>query len=82
MTLTFTSYEVHDTGILLHFVSPDPGAGMPSDWFVGLTDAELAGASNQAQLRQLVLDKLNRKFRAASGIAARLDPFIGQSVVI
>ena len=82
MTLNFTSYAVQDDGIQLHFVSPDPGAGMPSDWYVLVTDAEVTAATTQAQLRQLVLGKLNRKFRAAGGIATRLDPFIGQSVVI
>mgnify|MGYP001612894606 FL=1 len=82
MILIFTSYAVQDAGVQLHFVSPDPGAGMPSDWYVLVGDAELAGATNNAQLRQLVLDKLNRKLRAAGGIATRLDPFIGQSVVI
>ncbi len=82
MTLMFTAYEVTDGGIVLHFVSPDPGAGQPSDWYAGVTDAELAAATTNVLLRQLVLNKLTRKLRAAGGIATRLDPFIGQSVVI
>ena len=82
MTFTFTSYEVLDTGVQLHFISPDPGAGQPTDWYVVVTDAELVGATTTILLRQLVLDKLNRKFRAANGIATRLDPFIGQSLII
>lgn len=81
MTLTFTSYEVTDTGITLHFVSPDPGPGKPLDYYVMLADAEIAGVSTQPQLRTLVTTKLNRKLRAV-GFSTKLDPFIGQSLVI
>lgn len=81
MTLTFTSYEVTDGGITLHFVSPDPGPNRPSDYYVALTDAELAGVSTQAQLQTLVTTKLNRKLRAV-GSSTKLDPFIGQSLTI
>ena len=81
MTLTFTSYEVTDSGISLHFVSPDPGPAKPSDYYVSLTDAEIAGVSTQAQLRTLVTNKLNRKLRAL-GFTTKLDPFIGQSLTI
>ena len=82
MTFTFTNYEVLDTGVRLYFISPDPGAGQPTDRYAVVTDAELTAATTTILLRQLVLDKLNRKFRAASGIATRLDPFIGQSLII
>ena len=82
MLFRFEEYEVLDGGITLHFVVPDPGAGRPNDYYVLVTDAELAGASNTAQLRTLVQTKLERKFRAAGGIAARLDPFLGQSLTV
>lgn len=81
MTLTFTDYTVLDDGIQFHFASPDPGAGQPSDYYVQATDAELAAVTTQAQLRTLVTNKLQRKLRA-TGIATKLDPFIGQSLVI
>lgn len=81
VTLTFTSYEVTDEGIVLHFVSPDPGPGEMSDYYVLLTDTELAGVSNQSQLATLIRTKLERRIRAV-GIASKLDPFIGQSMVI
>ena len=80
-TLTFTSYEVTNEGIDFHFVSPDPGPGEPSDYFVLITDAELATVTTQLQLRTLVRDRLERKLRA-TGIASKLDQFIGQSLVI
>lgn len=80
--MVFASYEIQDGGVVLRFTCANPGAGMANDWYILLTDAEIAGATNQAQLRTLVTDKLNRKFRAAGGISTRLDPFIGQSVTI
>jgi len=81
VTMTFFGYEVQDTGINLHFLCPDPGAGENSDWYVFLTDAEVASITSLATARTLVTTKLNRKFRAAS-IATKLDQLIGQSVVI
>ena len=80
-TLTFMDYNVDDVGIHMHFVSPDPGAGQPSDYFILLTDAALAGVTTNANLRNLVETKLKRAFRA-QGIATKLDPFLGQSLVI
>lgn len=81
MTLTFTDYAVFDNGIQFHFVSADPGAGKPSDYYVQATDAELAAVTTQLQLRTLIENKLNRKLHA-NGIATKLDPFIGQSLTI
>jgi hypothetical protein len=80
-TLQFTDYEVTDDGIRLHFVSPDPGAGNNSDYYVTLTDVELAGAQTQAALIALVQGRVNRKLNAA-GIAAKLALFVGQSLVL
>lgn len=80
-TLTFLDYNVNDVGIHMHFVSPDPGPGEPSDYYILLTDTDLAGVTTQLNLRNLVLTKLQRAFRA-QGIASKLDPFIGQSLSI
>lgn len=80
-TLTFTGYTVEDGGITLRFLCGDPGGGEPSDYTVLLTDAEIATVANAAQFRSLVLGKLQRKLRA-SGIATRLDLYIGQSVTL
>ena len=80
-TFTFASYEIEDTGIRLHFVSPNPGPGQPSDYYVFCTDAELAAITTQPQLVNLVDNKLNRAIRAAN-IASKLDQFVGQSRVI
>ena len=80
-SLTFTDYSVDDEGIHLHFVSPDPGPGEPSDYYIVLRDTDLAGVTTQGALRTLVENKLKRKLRSA-GIASKLDSFIGQSLVV
>lgn len=84
MTLTFTSYVVLDDPVLsirFHFVSPDPGPGADSDYYVTLTQTELDGISTQVALRNALTAKLERKLRAI-GISSKLDPLIGQSIVI
>lgn len=75
------AYRVEDGGIHMHFVCANPGAGQVSDYFIFLTDADLAGAANQNQLLTLVTTKLNRALRA-TGIASKLDQFVGQSITI
>lgn len=79
--LTFQSYEVEDTGVAMTFVNFTPGAGLPTDYTIRVTDAELAAVTTAVQLRNLVTTKLQRKLQAA-GIASKLDTFIGQSVTI
>ena len=86
--MTFVGYEMDKCqgllaapGLYLHFVCANPGPGEVSDYYVIVTDAELAGISTQAALRTLVITKLQRAYRA-SGIASKLDQFIGQSVTI
>lgn len=79
--MTFTDYQVTDQGILFHFVCANPGPGQPSDYYVLVTDTELAGVSTQQQLVTLVTGKLQRRFRA-TGIATKLDPLVGQSITI
>ena len=81
VSMTFTEYGITDTGIQMNFVCYNPGPGLPTDYTVFLTDAEIAAVSNLAQFKSLVLGKLQRKFRA-TGIASKLDQYIGQSVVI
>lgn len=81
VSLTFTDYEIRDDGIALRFLAADPGPGQESYYTILLTDTELAGIANQAALATLVRTKLNRKLRA-TGIATRLDGFIGQSIVV
>jgi hypothetical protein len=80
-TMTFMDYEVLDIGVRLHFVSPNPGAGQASDYYITLSDVELAGVTSQAQLSALVKGALNRRL-LATGIAGDLDSFIGQSLVL
>lgn len=81
MNLIFAGYEVTDLGIVLHFTWPNRPTPGPTEFFVMLTDAELSAITTQAQLRTAVTSKLNRKLRA-TGIATKLDPFIGQSITI
>lgn len=80
-TFTFTAYEVIDGGITLAFVCLNPGPGEANDYSVLVTDAELAAVTTMQQFVTLVTNKLQRKIRAA-GIAAKLDPRIGSSLVI
>lgn len=86
-TLTFIDYQMVSPdnqpllGVRLHFVCLDPGPEQPSDYFVLLTTTELAAVTTQLQLRNLVQGKLNEQIRA-TGIATKLDPFIGQNLVV
>lgn len=80
-TLTFTSYQVEDSGFVLTFYDANPGPGNENYKNILITDAELASVTSQAELQTLVLLKLRRKLLAA-GIASKLDPFIGQIVTI
>lgn len=79
--LTFKSYVVDDSGVAMTFVNFTPGAGLPTDYTIRVTDSELAAVSTANQLRTLVVGKLQRKIQAA-GIASKLDTFIGQTVTI
>lgn len=79
--MTFVGYEVEDTAILFHFVCAAPGSGEPSDYYIRLTDTELNATTNTTQLRSALTTKLQRKLRA-SGIASRLDSFVGQTITV
>jgi hypothetical protein len=79
--MTFASYEVRDDGIGFRFTCADPGAGMESDYYVLMTDAELNATTTVPQLRTALTTKLSRKLRA-TGIASRLDTFIGQTITV
>lgn len=80
-TMTFIGYEVKDTGIEMTFLCANPGAGEVSYWPVEVSNAEVAALATLTDFRNLVIAKLQRKYRAA-GIASRLDGLIGQSVSI
>ena len=80
-TLEFSSYTVLDTGIEMTFTCPNPGPGEYSHYVILLTDAELATVTTQVQLRTLVTSKLQRRYRA-TGIASKLDQFIGQTLTV
>lgn len=81
--LTFIKYEVTDEGVDLTFLDANPAASgrTASYYMVAVTDAELAVVTTAVQLRTLVIGKLSRKLHA-SGIASKLDGFIGQTVTI
>lgn len=76
---TFSSYEMTDAGIALHFTIDDPGAGRPTEWTVPVSDAEITAVTTLAEFRALVVAKLQRKVQAA-GFATKLDPLIGRTV--
>lgn len=79
--MTFIGYTIEDTGVRMRFVCSNPGGGEPSDYECLLTDAEVSGSANTAALRTLVTNKLNRRYRA-TGLSAKLDPLIGQTMTI
>ena len=74
-------YDVVDGGVNLYFHCPDPGPGMPSEWMVFCTDAEIAALTNLASAQTLVVNKLTRKFRRTA-TAAKLDQLVGRSVIL
>lgn len=80
-SLTFTRYEVTDTGVRFWFVCPDPGAGENTDYSVFLTDAEMGAITSLATFQSALLAKLKRYWRA-EGIASKLDSLIGRSITL
>ena len=78
--MRFTGYDVTDTGIRFAFEENVTGNNM-LEAAVFMTDAELAAITSQAQLRTALTTKLQRQVNKA-GIAAKLDPLIGQSITI
>lgn len=80
---TFLRYEVQTDGmsVRLYFQADNPGPENPNEWMIAVTDTELSGVSNLGQMRTLVTTKLNRLIRS-TGIAAKLDLLIGQSLTI
>jgi hypothetical protein len=77
----FLRYEVEDSSVLLEFLNAAPGPGNPTNYTIRLTDTELASLTTSVLLRNAVQAKLRRKLQA-EGVAAKLDPFIGQTVTI
>ena len=80
-TYRFMSYSVQDESIRLDFNWDDATPGSVTEISVRLTDTELASITTQLQLRNAVISKLQRKVQA-TGVASKLDPFIGQSLTI
>ena len=79
--LTLMDYQITDLGLDLRFVCFVPGPGQATDYSIVLTDADLVGVATQAQLRSLVISRLQRKLRATA-LTAKIDPFVGQTVTI
>lgn len=73
----FDHYQVEDSGISMAFIA----ANFSDVITIFLSDAELASVSTQPQLATLVTNKLQRKVRA-TGVASKLDQFIGQSITV
>lgn len=80
-TLTFMDFAMEDSGVRLHFQCLDPGPGEKCDYHILLTVTELVAVTTQLQLKTLVQDRLNTQIRA-QGVASKLSPFIGQSLVV
>lgn len=80
-TLMFMDFDMEDSGVRMRFQCLDPGPGQANDYYIILTTSELAAVTTQIQLRTLVQDRLNTQIRAA-GVASKLSPFIGQTLVV
>lgn len=80
-TLTFTAYQIAESGVVMDFVCSDPGPGMATDWSITLTDTDLSVVTTGAQFRTLVQTRLSRLIRG-TGLASKLDSLIGQSVTV
>lgn len=79
--MKFIGYEILDDGIVAcTFLCLLPGAGEPSNYVIHLSDSEITG-STLAQLKTLVTQRLQRKFRS-NGLSTYLDGLIGQDVTI
>lgn len=70
----FAGYQVRDDAVLFEFDVDDVRVN------IVIADSEFAGLTQQ-QLRDLVAAKLRRAVNR-EGIAARLDPLIGQTITI
>ena len=81
-TMTFTDYQIQDSGIKLHFVCLEPGGGgEPTDYYTFVSDSEINSITNVSTGVALVTSKLQRQYRATS-LTTKLDTLIGRSVVI
>jgi hypothetical protein len=81
VNLTFESYRITATDLVLHFVVINPAPGAPTSYDVHLSEDEMQAASTNALLRALVTEKLVRQ-RQATAVASRLDPLLGVVLTI
>lgn len=75
-----TDYEADESGVTLHFVSPNPGPGQATDYYVRVLDNEIAGQATAESLSAFILTKLQKKIRAA-GYSTKVDPLLGREYV-
>ena|SRR6266496_4072403 len=63
MQVKMIDYAILDGGIVrVHFVSQAPFPYAQSDYYVDVTDAEVADTVPQVQITTLLTDRLNRKY--------------------
>lgn len=75
----FVDAAITDDGVLLHFVCADPGAGLASDYYALVSDADVAAIATADDFDALVGQALGRKLRGA-GLVSHLAPYVGRSV--
>ena len=82
MDCVFAGYDVlPDGGVRLRFNIPDPDPGFADTVSIRVDDTDLPSSITNAQLRALVIAKLRRTLRR-EGFAAKLNPFLGQSITV
>lgn len=79
--LQLEDYEWSEAGVRLHFIAVEGlGGGMPTDWYVFLTNAEVE-ASNINQLGAMVQSRVNRNWGEAT-LNDKLDAQIGNTITV
>ncbi len=74
-------YEVLENGVRFHFVSPNPGPGLNSDYYVFFSGAEWSSISNQNQLDSEFTTRLTRLARLAD-VKARADGLLAKTFTV
>lgn len=81
-TMTFIEYIVNaDYSVTMVFQCLLPGPGMPTEYPITITQAEVTGINSQSQFTSLVRSKLDWQYRHI-GVSSKLDGFIGQSLIL
>lgn len=80
MILEYRGFSIDDIGIILHFVSHDPGPGNANDYSIRIPDGELTGDPDRDI--QNISNRVMRKLGRGVGASAHIDRLLGLVVEI